>query len=64
MYQVELVWNREFNFIPYGPTHDLLEEAIKYAKQLEEMGNGERVKKTRIIDDEGAVRWMNGRVIR
>jgi hypothetical protein len=49
-YQVELVWNREFHFVPYGDPKANLDDAIKYAKELEASGDGERVKKTRIVD--------------
>lgn len=49
-YQVELVWNREFNFVPYGKEHEDLEEARKYAYSLLYMGDGARVKKARVID--------------
>ena len=59
-YQVELVWNREFHFVPYGDTHDDLDTAISYARELENMGDGARVKKTRILDEEGEPVWQYG----
>lgn len=49
-YQVELIWNREFHFVPYGPLHENLKSAIKYAEALKDMGDGKRVKETRIVD--------------
>ena len=61
MYQVELVWNREFNFIPYGPSHTDLNEAIEYARMMEDSGDGCRVKKTRIVDEEGNTVWAYGK---
>ena len=55
MYQVELVWNREFRFVSYGRPHNTINEAIAFAKELENMGNGESVKKTRILKDDKVV---------
>ena len=55
MYQVELVWNREFHFVPYGNPFNDIEVAKKYARSLLNMGDGERVKKCQIVDDEGKV---------
>ena len=52
-FQVELVWNREFNFVPFGPRHPDINQARQYARDLEDMGDGARVKKTRIIDENG-----------
>lgn len=54
-YQIELIWNREFNFIPYGRPHKTLSEAIAHARVLENMGDGERVKETRIVDSNGHI---------
>lgn len=62
-YRVELVWNREFDFVPYGPQHTDLKQAIAYAKALEASGDGERVKKTRIVDDNGKVVWQYGKLV-
>lgn len=64
MYQVELVWNREFDFVPHGETKEVLEDAIKYARAVENMGDGACVKKTRIVDDEGVVVWEYGRRVK
>ena len=63
-YQVELVWNREFTFVPYGPLKDTVAEAVVLAKDMEESGDGERVKKTRVVDDEGTVVWAHGRLVK
>lgn len=64
VYQVELVWNREFNFVPYGNHHATIEKAINYAQQLENMGDGEAVKKTRVVDNNGKIVWAYGKLIR
>ena len=63
-FQVELVWNREFHFVPYGDPRLDIDSAIKYAKSLENMGDGEVVKKTRIIDENGEVVWQYGRRVK
>ena len=63
-YQVELMWNREFNFVPFGDPHKTLKSAIKYARDTENMGDGERVKKTRIVDGtDGSVVWEYGKKV-
>ena len=63
-FRAELVWNREFDFVPHGRLWDRLDDAISYAKGLEEMGDGACVKKVRVVDDEGRVRYANGRKVR
>ena len=50
MYQVELVWNREFHFVPYGDAKESLKEAVNYAIILKNMGDGARVKKAQVLD--------------
>lgn len=50
MYQVELVWNREFHFVSYGQPKNTLDEAKKYAIDLRNMGDGARVKKVRVLN--------------
>ena len=52
MFRIELVWNREFHFIPYGDVKDNIEDAKSYASELKSMGNGERVKKVRVINND------------
>lgn len=49
MYQVELVWNRSFNWVSYGSSKETLEEAAKLASELLNMGDGARVKKCQIV---------------
>jgi hypothetical protein len=48
MYQIELVWNREFNFVPYGELLADLAEARSRARALLHMGDGACVKEVRI----------------
>ena len=50
MYQIELVWNREFDWVPYGSPMDDIENAKLAAFALLEMGDGASVKKVRIRD--------------
>lgn len=62
MYYVELVWNREFDFVSYGGPHTTIEEAIKFVQDIENSGDGARVKKSRIInDDTEIVVWAYGK---
>ena len=63
-YQVELVWNREFNFVPYGGSNTDIKTAITHAKKFEEMGDGERVKETRIVNADGDVVWQYGKMVK
>lgn len=63
-YQVELVWNREFTFVPYGPLKDTVAEAVVLAKDMEESGDEERVRKTRVVDEEGTVTWAYGKLVK
>ena len=64
-YQVELVWNREFHFVSYGDVRDSLPEAVKYARALENMGDGACVKKTRVVESEtGNVVWEYGKRVK
>jgi hypothetical protein len=64
MFQVEVVWNREFNWVHCGTPHDSLDEAIQYARLMEESGDGARVKKTRIVDSEDKVVWQYGKEVK
>lgn len=52
MYQVELVWNRSFNWVSYGSPKNTIDEATKFASSLLNMGDGESVKKCQVIDVE------------
>lgn len=56
MYQVELVWNREFHFVPYGDPCGTVEEAARLAASVVASGDGARVKKAQVLNAEtGAV---------
>jgi hypothetical protein len=44
LYQMEVVWNREFDFIPFGRQSSSVEDVIAAARQLENSGDGARVK--------------------
>lgn len=48
---IELVWNREFNWTFYKSVDDL-EYAKKIAIRIRDSGDGARVKKVRIIDND------------
>lgn len=50
MYQIELVWNREFNWVRYGEPIEDKVAALQRAKALLGMGDGACVKKTRVRD--------------
>jgi len=62
-YQVELVWNREFHFVQHGTPFTEVEAAIRFAKDMENSGDGERVKETRVSDSQGRVVWQYGQMI-
>lgn len=64
MFQIELVWNREFHWVSYGRPYDTIEEAIKFAEEMENSGGGARVKKTRILDKDGKVVWAYGKLVK
>lgn len=59
-YRVELVWNREFHWVEYGPHYTMLYDAVRAAKRLMESGDGARVKKARVLDDNDRVCWHSG----
>jgi hypothetical protein len=63
LFQVELVWNREFDWVSYSSPHPTLEEAITLAQAIQDSGDGARVKKTRVVDSNGKVRWAYGKIV-
>lgn len=64
-YQVQLVWNREFNWVNRCEPFVVLKDAITEAEILENLGDGESVKKTQIVDIEtGKVVWAYGRKVK
>jgi hypothetical protein len=62
MYQLELIWNREFDFVRHGSASNDLDAVIKRARDMEESGDGMRVKKTRIVDQYGTTVWQYGKL--
>lgn len=56
-YRIELVWNREFNWSNYGKLYDTIKEAKEAAISIRDSGDGERVKKVRVLDDNDKVIW-------
>jgi hypothetical protein len=60
-YYVELVWNREFHFCrdTKRPFADI-GNAVRHAEELQNSGDGARVKKTRVVDENGHVVWAYG----
>ena len=63
MFQVELVWNREFDFVPYGEPREKLNDAIMFARKMLNSGDGARVKKTRVVSQDGKVVWAYGKKV-
>lgn len=64
MFQVELVWNREFDFVPHSRPFTTIDQAIEFAKHMETSGDGERVKKTRVVNEQGEVVWAYGKKVK
>ncbi len=62
-YQVELVWNREFDWVGHGPLYENLDAAIKAATDIQNSGDGARVKKTRVVNELGKVVWAYGKLV-
>jgi len=59
-FQVEPVWNREFHFVRRGDPFDTLNAARDYAMTMANLGDGENVKKVRVIDADYKVVWSYG----
>lgn len=57
MFYIELVWNREFDWVSYGSGWHTVSETIGIAKSLYDSGDGARVKKVKVVDSEGNVCW-------
>ena len=62
-YRVQLIWNREFNFVTYGQHFSDLGEAIEYSEALKDMGDGACVKETRVVDQDGKVVYAYGKPV-
>jgi hypothetical protein len=54
-YNIELVWNREFNWSSWSDPYDSVKLAKASAQSLADSGDGARVKKWRIVDEDGQV---------
>ena len=52
MYRVEIVWNREFNWVPFGDMFTEIELAKAFASDMKNSGDGARVKKARVVNTE------------
>lgn len=63
-YQVEIKWNREFEFVPHGAPYEDLDMAIGYAEWCAEMGDGARIKDKRVVDQDGVVHYAYGTKIK
>ena len=61
-YSVELVWNKEFHWVEYGGPLDSIDAAIAAARAMENSGDGARVKKTRVVREDGHVVWAYGKL--
>lgn len=57
MYQIQLVWNREFHWSNYSKPYEDLEKAKKTANELINSGDGARVKKVQILDENDKIVW-------
>lgn len=55
MFYIELVWNREFDWVLFGNAHPTKDKAILVAQSLMNSGDGESIKKARIVDQDGNV---------
>lgn len=61
LFQIVLVWNREFGWSQYGDTYSDLDHAIKTAIALRDSGDGAMVKKIRVYEvttDNHQVVWQ------
>lgn len=55
MYQLQIVWNREFHFVNFGDLSESLERTIEVGDSLLDSGDGARVKKFRVVNELGEV---------
>lgn len=62
-YQVEVVWNREFDFRSFGEPHADMDRAIAAAQSAQDLGDGACVKKARVVDQDGRVVWAYGKKV-
>jgi hypothetical protein len=55
MYQVQVVWNREFDYRNVKSPQETIEQALFIAKTYKNLSDGEAVKKAQIIDEQGNI---------
>lgn len=58
MYRIQLVWNREFDWCNYSHPRETLEEAKTAAIDIRDSGDGARVKKVRVLDQDDNIVWQ------
>lgn len=64
IYIIELVWNQEFEWVRASKSYASLDDAIKHARALEDMGDWHGAKKTRILEaDSERVVWQHGQKV-
>jgi len=51
-FRVELVWNREFHWSIWNSLYKTMESAKEAAIRIRDSGDGARVKKVRVIDND------------
>lgn len=54
-FQVQVVWNREFTWANYGEPFPELKDAIRAGRIILNSGDGARVKKAQVINENGDV---------
>lgn len=57
LFTIELIWNREFHYSPYGRLYTNKQDAINAAISIRDSGDGARVKKCRVLNEQGEVVW-------
>lgn len=57
MYQIQLVWNREFHWSNYLKPFENFEKAKEAAIEIRDSGDGARVKKVQILNENDNVVW-------
>lgn len=50
MFNLEVVWNREFNFVRFGKSYSSIDEAKAAGENITNSGDGARVKKYRVVN--------------
>lgn len=50
LFQIELIWNREFDWCAFSGLFGSLKDAVKLAEEIRDSGDGARVKKIRVVE--------------